>query len=105
MPNLQGVAQQFHRQADRLVKRNTDEKGVFQAGTHREEKRFCPCVQCSLDYYRDSAAAVLRLQPVEEETEEAAFETPAESMTWNLDEDAKATAFATVGAKGLPKRK
>jgi hypothetical protein len=47
---LTSIVQQYHKKADRLVTRHTDEKGVFDSR-----------VQPVVDYYRDAAAAVARL--------------------------------------------
>jgi hypothetical protein len=65
--SLQSIAQQYHSKADRLVLKHTDEDGKFDAA-----------IQPTVDYYRDTAAAVLRLQPEEVE---------GDSATWNLEGD------------------
>lgn len=75
------VAQRYHKKADRLVTRHTDEKGVF-------DNRIQPVV----DYYRDAAARVMRLVP----EEDAATET-----TWNLEGDEPA---ALKSGKGVTTR-
>ena len=62
---LTDVVQQYHKEADSLIKRFTDEKGVYDASA-----------QASVDYYRDSAAQVMRLVPEED--------APSE-IQWNLE--------------------
>jgi hypothetical protein len=68
---LTDVVQQYHKKADSLIERFTDEKGVYDATS-----------QPAVDYYRDSAARVMRL--VSED------ETPAE-IQWNLESEDLAT--------------
>jgi|SRR5208282_1586295 len=65
---LTSVAQEYHKKADKLVTRHTDEKGVFDSR-----------IQPTLDYYRDAAANVMRLV-----TEEEAAPT---EMAWTLESD------------------
>jgi hypothetical protein len=68
---LTDVVQQYHKKADRLVQQFTDEKGVYD-----------PSAQSSIDYYRDSAARVMQLVPVDE----ASDEVPS-GMQWNLESE------------------
>src|SRR5208282_5800784 len=79
---LTSVAQEYHKKADKLVTRHTDEKGVFDSR-----------IQPTLDYYRDAAASVMRLV-----TEDEA--APAEAI-WNLEGDEPA---ALKSGKGVTTR-
>jgi len=65
---LTNIAQQYHKKADRLVTRHTDDKGVF-------DNRIQPV----LDYYRNAAASVMCLVSEEDAV-------PA-GMDWNLESD------------------
>jgi len=67
---LTDVVQQYHKKADGLVACFTDEKGVYDA-----------TAQSTIDYYRDAAAACMRLVPNDEVSSE---------MQWNLDREAEA---------------